>query len=243
MRNACPWSLVTLAPLFPAVMIALGSTLQAQRRPLSVDQLRVIFLSGGDVYGWDEYDVPEFVAAAYGARAKNAVIAILRDRSTEENYYLQLEALTTAQYPKLGVPLGLLLEYVEGGRTAQLPLTLRGLLRHRALASLSMMPEPFLVPFWQARLKEDDPSARQMAVRGLACALGDGAMPYLAPSLTDPDSSVKRVAVFYRQEFVSRGINARACGGRHTRAETLDAPTEIRPGLRRMADNILRKIP
>ncbi len=234
------------AVLLPALFtLAIGSPveLRGQGRPLTLDQLTQIYGSGGDTYGWDEFDIPEFVAAAYGPRAKQAVIAILTEPSRVENYYLQLEALTTAQYPKVGVPQSLIMGYADGQRTSRLPSTLSGLLRYRALSSLSMIPDQSLVGFWQDRLKDGDPNVRQMAVRGLACALGEGATTPLSNASTDPDSSVKRVAAFYREEFRTRGANARSCGGRSTRIEALEFPQEVRPGLRHMGDYILRRIP
>jgi len=69
--------------------------LVAQGKGLTVEQLTRIYMSGGDVMGWDEFDVPEFVAAAYGQRAREAVEKLLSAPVTGDNFYTQLEAVTT----------------------------------------------------------------------------------------------------------------------------------------------------
>jgi len=228
-------------------MLALGlcsvlwfvNPLTAQSRPLTVQELSEIFWSGGDVAGWDEFDVPEFVAASYGVRAKHAVLMILAESSTSDNYYLQLEALTTAQYERVGVPVGIIREFAIGAKGS----SVRGVLRHRAMLALTMRPDPSLREFWLQVAQNPDPSFRQLAAAGLACSLGDSAVAHLALLRADTNQAVARVADFHHREQRDKASAALACGGRVTRALASAFPSSLRPDLARRGASIRKRIP
>lgn len=213
--------------------------LTAQGRSLTVSELTQIYASGGDVAGWDEFDVPEFVAAAYGVRARDAVLAILEAPATPENYYLQLEALTTAQYPRVGVPTSVILEYAAGSK----PGVNRGVLRHRAIMALSMRTDAGLTGFWIELSNNPEPSFRQLAAAGLSCVLGSEGVPHLAQLRADSKQAVANVADFYHREHTTKGAEALACGGRVSRSLVGTFPSELRPELRQRGDAMLRRIP
>jgi len=213
--------------------------LAAQGRPLTVRELSEIYFSGGDVGGWDEFDVPEFVSVAYGARSREAILAILAESSSGENYYLQLEALTTAQYARVGVPTHVVMQYATGAKGSRDG----GVLRHRAMIALRMRADPTLKGFWLEVAKDPDPSFRQVAAAGLSCALGVKAIPHLASLRSDSKPAVVRVAEFYHQEHSTKGTGALACGGRVSRGMIATFPSELRPELRQRAETILRRIP
>lgn len=217
----------------------LSKPLVAQARPLTVQELSVIFLSGGDVAGWDEFDVPEFVAASYGSRAKQAILAILGQPSTYNNYYLQLEALTTAQYGRVDVPVGVLMEFASGAKGGNVG----GVLRHRAMLALRMRADPSLTAFWLQTAHDPDASFRQLAAAGLACSLGDSAIAYLASLRADTNKAVARVADFYDREQRAKEPTALACGGRVTRSLSVSFPPSVRPELARRGASIRRRIP
>lgn len=223
-------------------LLTLSTGSVAQRRPLTVEEVTRIFNSGGDRIGWDEFDVPEFVAAAYGPRARSALLTILEEPSTQENYYLQLEALTAAQYPRIGVPLGPVLEYANGTRGERLPPELRGIVRQRAIKALSTHPDRSLVPFWMELLEDPNPMFRQFVPFGLSCAVGEEAMGELARLVTSSDSVLARLADRAKRELAGRGPDAMVCGTA-ARLTALDHPRVMRPALREAGQHILREIP
>jgi len=228
----------TVALVFSGSVASMDS-LPCQGPPVSVDQIARIFASGGDVAGWGEFDVPEFVAAAYGARARNAIVAILREASTPGNYHLQLEALTTAQYERVGVPVAVLLDYALGRRGQEVG----GVLRQRAVAALAMRPDTGLRDFWLEIERDPDASIRQFAPAGLSCALGVAASPHLERLTADSDSGVGAVARFYRQQASTMGPSMKACGGRLRRVEAMIFPVVIRASLMERGAVILKEIP
>jgi hypothetical protein len=213
-------------------------TKATQGRALTVDEVRSVFASGGDVFGWDEFDVPEFLAAAYGRRLHGALVAILSESSTVENYYYQLEALTTAQYARTGVPVGLLLDYASGRRGVGVG----GVLRHRAMLALSMRADSTLTSFWLQQMSSSETSFRQLAAAGLSCAIGPAALGHLE-GMKEDVPAVARVARFYLDEHRSRGRDARACGGRVTRERASVFPDHVRPDLLRIGRPVLERIP
>jgi hypothetical protein len=227
------------------VLIAIVSTVQpqfvlgAQVRGLTVEEVRMVFASGGDVRGWDEFDIPEFVAAAYGSRAKAALISLLNEPSTAENYFVQLLALTTAQYGRVDIPDHVVLDFATGRKGA----AVGGVLRHRALMALRMRPNPDLREFWVELSGDRDPSYRQAAAGGLACALGMDAAPQLNALSADPNPAVARVADFYIAELTTKGPAALACGGKTTRTEAATFPWALRPELRAKGAMFLQRVP
>jgi hypothetical protein len=215
------------------------AALASQGRALTVSELSVVFESGGDTPGWDEFDIPEFVAAVYGGRAREAIVRILSQPSAPENYHLQVDALTTAQYGRVGVPANLLMEYASGARGG----SVGGVLRHRAIRALSMRPDPSLMDFWLHVSKDPGPSFRQLAAAGLSCALGQDALPHLDALRADSSADVARVADFYSREHKSKGTAALACGGRVSRALAATFPAHLRPELQRRGALIRQRIP
>jgi hypothetical protein len=211
--------------------------------PITVHDLVQIFASGGDSPGWDEFDVPEFVAAAYGRRAKSAIETILRQPSSVDNYYLQLEALTTARYARVDVSMGLLMEYVNGERGGNSEPVLQGILRRRALTALTMRPDPALGAFWLQRMSTADVLDRQTAAAGLACSLGAPATPHLMRLEGDADTTVARVAKHYGAQIRSDGDRALACGGRVSRRDAPGFPSRMPDRLRDRARAILERVP
>ena len=212
-------------------------TLAGQQSPLSVGQLVQIFESGGDVPGWGEFDIPEFVAAAYGQRARNAAIWILTQPSSAQNYNHQLEALTLGQYDRVDIPTSILVDYAMAHGQAG------GVLRQRAISSLSMRPDSNLVAFWLQIMSDSDGSIRQFAPAGLSCAKGAAAMADIRRLLVDTNSLVVSVAAFYVRELSIADTAGRACGGRYTRTEARIVPATLRPTLRVRGAALLRRIP
>jgi hypothetical protein len=221
------------------LMCGLASESRAQTRSLSVRELAHIYESGGDTFGWDEFDVPEFVAATYGGRARAAIVTILSEPSTAENYYLQLEALTTAQYARVGVPVETIIPYARGAKGS----SVGGVLRHRATMALSMRADSTLQDFWLQVSRNPDPSFRQLAAAGLSCALGTAALPHLSAMRTDESPAVSRVADFYFREHTTKGQEALACGGTVSRELSFTFPQTLRPELRARGEPILRRTP
>ena len=222
-----------------SLVLWLSQPLVAQARPLTVQELSQIFVSGGDLAGWDEFDVPEFVAASYGPRAKQAILAILAQPSTSNNYYLQLEALTTAQYGRVGVPVGVIMQFASGAKGANVG----GVLRHRAMLALTMRADRTLTAFWLQTAQDPDASFRQLAAAGLACSSGDSAVAYLSSLRADTSEAVARVADYHDREQRTKGPAALACGGRVTRSLSESFPPNLRPELARHGASIRRRIP
>jgi len=224
-------------------MIALAvhgvpSKLSAQDRALSVEQITRIFESGGE----DDFDMPEFVAAAYGPRAKPGLELILDRPSSRANFLIQLAALTAAQYPRIGIRQDLLLDYATGPRLRSLPAELREVLRTRAIKALSTQPDASLRGFWVQLQAHPTALYRQFAPFGLACAVGTAALPDLEAMSQGVDSVLLRQAKRALGEFTARGSEARVCG-RVSRGEAPAFPREIRPGLLSRGERFLREIP
>lgn len=217
-----------------------ASTLGAQGRSLTVLELKSIYASADETFGWGEHQVPEFVAAAYGRRARAALLAILSEPSSRENYLFQRSALSTAEYGRVGVPREILIDYASGRGGSHLG----GTLQQRALFALSMQADPTLTPFWLRLFREEqNTSFRQVAPAGLACASGLVALADLAIMRRDADPQVARVAEFYYRELTVNGDTARVCGGRVTRDQVSSFPLELHPDLREKGASILRRIP
>lgn len=220
------------------VALGLPRRLDAQDRPLSVEQITKILESGGE----DDFDMPEFVAAAYGPRARPALESILERPSTRANFLLQLAALTAAQYPRVGVRTALLLDYVEGPRLSAIPVAIREVLRTRALKALSTQPDPSLQGFWMKLQTHPTPLYRQFAPFGLACSIGTTALPDLEAMSRGVDSVLVRQANRALHELVERGTEGRICG-RVSRGEAPQFPREVRPGLMARGQRFLSEIP
>lgn len=224
-----------------ATLMVLGASpivVAAQEgRPLTVAELSEIYGSGGDVGGWDEFDIPEFVAAAYGARARSAVLQILEEPSSNGFSYFQLEAVTTAQYGRVGVPVAALLSFAARVRDAT------GVIRQRTLIALSMKPDTGLKDLWLEVAREKQPSFRQVAAGGLACALGNGATEHLERMTRDSSDAVARVATFHLRELRTKGDLALSCGGKVTRRGAPSYPNQLRPHLRERGAAWLVRIP
>lgn len=223
-----------------ALFLAAAPALGAQGRSLTVMELKTIYASADETLGWGEHQVPEFVAAAYGPRARAALLAILAEPSTRDNYRFQGSALSTAEYGRVRVPTDVLMPYATGLEGANVG----GTLRQRALYALSMRPDTALAPFWLRLFREErSTSFRQIAPAGLACALGTRALLDLVVMQRDADPWVAKVAHFYYGELTSHGDVARACGGRVTREQASSFPSELHPYLRQQGAPILRRIP
>lgn len=220
--------------------LAYASVLRAQDRPLAVEDLKLIYASADESLGWGERQVPEFVAAAYGPRARTAVLAILAEPSTKTNYGFQAAALRTAQYGRVGVPTEILMLYATGSKEGSAGSGLRG----HALRALSMRADSLLAPFWQRLFREERHSSyRQHAPAGLACALGVKALPDLELMRQDPDPAVARVAEFHHADLTRSDRLALACGGRVSREHARDFPQTLHPYLRERGSAILLRVP
>jgi len=225
------------------LMIALvasgdASDASAQDRPLSVDQVTRMLASGPE----DDFDMPEFVAAAYGPRAKPALELILEGTSARTNFFIQLAALTAAQYPRIGIRQDLLIDYATGPRLRSLPAELREVLRTRAIKALSTQPDSSLQGFWLQLQTHPTAFYRQFAPFGLACSVGTAALPDLEAMSHGADSVLLRQASRALREFAERGTEARVCG-RASRGEAPEFPREIRPALMARGEQFLREIP
>src|SRR5882672_10151865 len=225
MSRATPFDLRTTL-MFALVLSGVPSRVTTQQRALSVDEVTQILLSGSE----DDFDMPEFVAAAYGPRAKAALDLILERPSERGTFVLQLAALTAAQYPRIGVRQDLLLDYATGPRLRSLPTELREVLRTRALKALSTQPDASLRDFWLQLQSHPTALYRQFTPFGLACALGATAVPDLEAMSQGTDSTLVRQASRALREFAERGADARVCGPA-SRAEAAQFPREIRPAL------------
>jgi hypothetical protein len=225
--------------LLLAVTTGNPSTGFPQGRRLTISEVRTIFASGGDVVGWDEFDVPEFIAAVYGSRATAAIVEILREPSTQDNYYFQLEALTAAQYGRVAIPTPLVMEYATGQRGGNVG----GVLQHRATMALAQRPDPALVTFWLELERSKDASFRQLAAAGIACALGSEAVPHLSRMRTDSTKAVAQVAEFYLTGYARGRGTAKWCGGTATREEASQTPVHVRSDLLERGRPILEKVP
>jgi len=233
-RAVHPLLMLTVALVSPSV----PSRLIAQARALTVEQITRILQSGGE----DDFDMPEFVAAAYGPRAKPGLEVILERPSARASFFLQLAALTAAQYPRIGIRQDLLLDYATGPRLRSLPAELREVLRTRAIKALSTQPDPSLRGFWIQLQAHPTALYRQFAPFGLACAVGSAALPDIEALSHGVDSVLLRQANRALREFAERGTEARICG-RVSRGEAPEFPREIRPGLRARGEQFLREIP
>jgi hypothetical protein len=198
--------LVLLAAEAPATATPQGS-------PLTVEQLAAIFGSGGDIAGWDEYQVPQFVAEYYGRRATDAIAAILRMPTTRTTYYVQLEALTAAGYDKLSVDVSLIEPFARGDRVRSLPPAMAEVFQHRALMALTGRPSSGLSPFWDSLQNHPSEMVRQYAVMGLACSIGPAALDRIAPRIASDTEIVSLAAQRADSELRSRGRFARVCYG------------------------------
>jgi hypothetical protein len=231
------WARCVALALISAACVGIAG---AQARALTVLELKGIYASSDETLGWGELQIPEFVAAHYGPRARAALVAILAEPPTRENYWFQRLALATAEYGHAEVPVPILLEFAGGRRGAEAI----GGLRQGALYALANRPDTSLASFWR-RLYRDERSAsyRQAAPAGLACALGTVALPELAVMAQDSDARVARVAAFYLRELGDNGEGALACGGRVTRARAPAFPEELRPHLRERGRAVLERLP
>jgi hypothetical protein len=210
----------------------------AQDRALSVDQVTRMLTSGPE----DDFDMPEFVAAAYGPRAKPGLELILEHPSERANFLIQLAALTAAQYPRIGIRQDLLLDYATGPRLRSLPAELREILRTRAMKALSTQPNASLRDFWAHLQAHPTALYRQFVPFGLACSVGTAALPDLEAMSHGVDSVLLRQASRALREFAERGAEARVCG-RASRGDAPEFPREIRPGLMARGEHFLREIP
>jgi len=214
-----------------------GSESLAQTQ-ISSSNVKRVFASMGDP-GWDEFDVPEFLAAAFGRRVGAALDSILSEPATPENYYYQLGALTAAGFARTGVPVDRILAFATGQKGSNIG----GVLRHRAVMALQSRADPGLVQFWLNVSQERGVSFRELAAGGLACALGPGALVHLEAMQQDPSPEVRNVASFYMREFTTKGAGAHSCaGGRSTRAEAQQFPRELRTSLRQKGARILEEL-
>ena len=231
-------ALLLLMLMVAPMALRLRSRLSAQGRELSVEQITRMLQFGGE----DDFDMPEFVAAAYGPRAKPGLEVILERPSARATFLLQLAALTAAQYPRIGIRQDLLLDYATGPRLRSLPSELREVLRTRAIKALSTQPDPSLQAFWIQLQAHPTALYRQFVPFGLACAVGSAALPDLEALSHGVDSVLSRQANRALRELAERGTEARICG-RASRGEAFEFPREIRPGLRVRGEQFLREIP
>ena len=209
----------------------------SQGRPLTVGDVARILRSGGE----DDMDVPEFLAAVYGSRARAALEAILEKPSTVETFSLQLSALTAAQYPRIGVSTDLLVRFVND-TASDLPPALREILGVRAAKALSTQPNVQLRQFWIQMGTDPRRLYRQFVPIGLACAVGEPAIADLQAMSNSPDSVLARRATNVVRELTLRGSEARVCG-RTSRTSAPRFPDYVRPEIARKGEAILREIP
>ena len=225
-----------------ASVLLLPASSRAQEGPLSLDELSRIFASGGDVAGWDEYQVPQFVAEYYGSRATPAILQLLELPTTRARFYLQLEALTAAGYAKLRVPVSVLVPYARGDRGRDLLPIQAEILQHRATLALTGHPEPALVSFWEEVARDSAPLMRQHAAPGFACALGSAAAIHIDRAAMDSDRVVRAVAQRVRTRFQEEGARARVCYG-FERDSARVHPNRVTPPLLAAARRRLGEIP
>src|SRR2546422_7102567 len=76
------------ALVYLVLLVCVVAKAYSQGRPLTVGEVARILRFGGD----DDMEMPEFLAAVYGPRARAAVEAILEKPATVETYSLQLSA-------------------------------------------------------------------------------------------------------------------------------------------------------
>jgi len=223
------------------IACVLPIAVNGQGRPLTVAEVTQVFYSGGDEAGWDEFMVPKFVAAAYGPRAKSALEEILREPSTPQNYYVQLEALTAAQYPRVGVSTDIVRLFAGHGKSMSLPPEISGILRQRAIKALSTHPDPNLTSFWDSLASDPNPMFRQFVAFGIACALGDDARARLQTLASTNDSVAVRQSNRALQEL-GKGASGRVCG-ESTRLGAPTFPADLPENLRLRGRGLLQRIP
>lgn len=225
-----------------ALWIGAPSAVLPQQPSLTVAQLTEILGSASDVGGdpWDEFAVPAFVAAAYGPRARAAVESLLSRPYTPETGLLKLEAIATAGYERVGVPVVVLLEFADPSRPDPI-----GLTRGWALLAIAQRADSTLEGFWSTILRERNLSPRSYAIAGMACALGQRALSYLTPLVADSTpESVRRVAQYYVRELTTKGDSALACGGGTvTRRAAPSHPARVPARLEARGNAFLRRIP
>ncbi len=226
------------AVIHAVLCMCVVATAYSQGRPLTVGEVARILRFGGE----DDMEMPEFLAAVYGPRARAAVEAILEKPATVETYSLQLSALTAAQYPRIGVNKDLLIRFVVNDSASRLPPALREILGVRAAKALSTQPNAQLRAFWIQMGSDPRRLYRQFVPVGLACALGEPAIVDLQPMSNSPDSVLSRRATNVVRELTLKGSEARVCG-RTSRISAPSFPDHVRPEIARKGETIRREIP
>ena len=234
-------SYVVGALLFIGFALPAGRSV-GQGRPISVDELTRVLLSGGDVAGWDEFDVPRFVAGHYGARAAAAVTSILRLPPDRGTFYLQLEALTAAGYPKVGIPVEIILPFAHAVGFERLPPVMAEILRQRAVMALAGHPDPSLLSFWETIVQDSSPMIRQFAPLGMACTLGAAGADRVNSRRDDSHHVVREAVGHAESELRTRGSSARVCFGL-PRDSVLILPGEATPEMLERARRFIGVLP
>lgn len=220
------------------IVLAIPATKGQSQRPLTTDEMTRIIRSGNE----DDLQLAEIIAGLYGRRAKPGLESLLERSSNRETFFLQLSALTVAQYPRVGIRLELLMEYVAGDRLSNLPTSLRQVLKVRALKALSTQPDPTLRSFWLQLRTNPTTLYRQFVPFGLACAVGPAALVDLEPLLIDSDTILSRQSQRAVNDLRTNGIGARVCGYA-TRDEAPHYPAQLPPALMNRSERLRREIP
>lgn len=221
------------------IIVGLATTEgQVQQRALTADEVERIIRAGPE----DDLQIPEIIAALYGPRAKRGLEALLNRPSSRESFLLQLSALTTAQYPRVGIKLDILKDYASGNRLSSLPTGLAQILRTRAFKALSTQPDPELRDFWLQLRSHPVRLYRQFVPFGLACAVGLSSLPDLEQLRQGTDTALRRQAEKVTREFAAKGALAQVCGGA-TRDDAPQYPQTLPPALTERSERLRREIP